>query len=117
MGADVSGSSEAAAEVIGEGNALIKTAVEGTAAEAGAAGDEVKRGAEEFRSKVQDAAALFSTGAGDLAEAARSVGRMAVDTAANQLALAKEVADLRRKTSDALAQSSLALSQNRNSRA
>ena len=115
MGADVSGSSEAASEAILEGNDLIKKAVEGTATEAVAAGDEIKRGADEFRAKIGEASTNWTSAAMDLVSSSRAVGRMVADMSASHLSLAQEVASLRSQTNSALSAANLALSQIRNS--
>lgn len=115
FGVEVVGSSEAAAEVIGDGAGLIQGAIEGTAAEAAAAGDEIKKGAEDFRTKIGAAAQDWQAAAAGLVSNARSTMDMVAGLVRDQTAMSRQLAAVQLQASAARADSSLALSQIRNS--
>ena len=116
LGADVAGSSEASAEVIGEGKKKIQKAIEETAAVAATAGDTFKPMADEFNEKVNAAATLFRSGAQDLAAAARHSSSIARQIAEEQATLAQQLAGVRQLAGSALDTANLAISQIKNTR-
>lgn len=108
------GAYELSAKQMGEAIGKIEKATEGVGEEASAAGEEIKQGSQDFRSKVGEATNKFTQAAFDLTSTALGVARQAADLAAEQRRVAAEVAVLRQQTSAALADSAMALAQIRN---
>lgn len=108
------GAYELSAKQMGEAIGKIEKATEGVGEEASAAGEEIKQGSQDFRSKVGEATNNFTQAAFDLTSTALGVARQAADLAAEQRRVAAEVAVLRQQTSAALADAGLALAQIRN---
>ena len=108
------GAYELSAKQMGEAIGKIEKATEGVGEEASAAGEEIKQGSHDFRSKVGEATNNFTQAAFDLTSTAIGVARQAADLAAEQRRVAAEVAALRQQTSAALADSAMALAQIRN---
>lgn len=108
------GAYELSAKQMGEAIGKIEKATEGVGEEASAAGEEIKQGSQDFRSKVGEATNNFTQAAFDLTSTALGVARQAADLAAEQRRVAAEVAVLRQQTNAALADAGLALSQIRN---
>lgn len=98
---------ETSATQMGEAIGKIEKAAENIGNEAEEGGEQIKQGALEFRTKLGEAAGLFSQAAFDLNSTATGVARQAAD-------LAAEVAVLRQQTNAALVKAGLALAQIRN---
>lgn len=116
FGAQMQEKGTEAVEQVGGLTEDIGEALGGLKEEAGAASVEIKAGASEFRGGVGEATKNLVFAMTDLIGSSRSMARIAADLAGEIPALAQEIADVRAQASSALAKSSLALSQNRNSR-
>ena len=101
---------EDATKQVGEGAAALSGAIE----ETGAAGGEIKAGAEQFRQQIGGVRTTWQPTIAGLVDSSRQAFSLVSDLAAAQAQLAEQVAAAARAVSAAQADASLALSQIRN---